>query len=60
MKWHQGEHQFGLLMPITRLATQAGDLDGVAFYLRLAVDEPHEPSPNGERRWFSNLPSGPY
>lgn len=60
LMWHQGEHSFGLLMPIVRLAAQAGGLDGVPFYLRLAVKEPHEPARNGQRQWFSDLPSGPY
>jgi hypothetical protein len=60
LTWHQGQHAFGLLIPITRLAYESGGLDQAPWYLRLAVDEPHEPAPNGERRWFSDLPSGPY
>jgi hypothetical protein len=60
MTWHQGKHRFGLLMPITRLAAEAGGLGAVPFYLRVAIDEPHRPTADGTRRWFSDLPSGPY
>lgn len=60
LRWSQGDHRFGLLMPIERLVQQAGGLDGVAFYLRVAVNEPHEPPPAGSRSWFTDLPSGPY
>lgn len=60
LQWRQGPHEFGLLMPIDRLISQAGGLDGVAFYLHLAVDEPHGGSPDGTRAWFTDLPSGPY
>lgn len=60
LEWRQAGNKFGLLMPIDRLARQAGDLDGVPFYLRLAVSEPHGESPEGARAWFTDLPSGPY
>jgi hypothetical protein len=60
MQWRQGRKQFGLLMPIERLARQAGGLDGVPFYLREAVREPHDESPEGAPTWFTDLPSGPY
>jgi hypothetical protein len=60
LTWHQGEHRFGLLIPISRLAAESGGLDAVPFYLRLAIDEPHSPTPYGSRHWFSDLPSGPY
>jgi hypothetical protein len=60
MQWRQGSHEYGLLMPIERLAHQAGGLDSVPFYLGLAVDEPHNRSPQGTRTWFTDLPSGPY
>jgi hypothetical protein len=60
MEWRQGTGQFGLLMPIDRLAYQAGGLDGVAFYLRLAVREPHGGAADGRRVWFTDLPSGAY
>jgi hypothetical protein len=60
MQWRQGRQEFGLLMPIERLAHQAGGLDSVPFYLGLAVDEPHDQFPEGPRTWFTDLPSGPY
>jgi hypothetical protein len=60
LQWRQGSHLFGLLMPIERLARQAGGLEGVPFYLRLAVIEPHGGSSVGTRTWFTDLPSGPY
>jgi hypothetical protein len=60
MQWRQGDQEFGLLMPIERLAHQAAGLDSVPFYLRLAVDEPHNQSPQETRTWFTDLPSGPY
>ena len=60
MQWRQGRREFGLLMPIERLALQAGGLGGVPFYLGLAVSEPHNQSPEGTRTWFTDLPSGPY
>lgn len=60
LRWRQGENRYGLLIPIERLARQSGGLDGAPFYLRLAVDEPHGPVPEGTRLWFSDLPSGPY
>ncbi len=60
LQWRQGRHEFGLLMPIERLADQAGGLDGVPFYLGLAVSEPHGGSSGGTRTWFTDLPSGPY
>ena len=60
MQWRQGLKQFGLLMPIDRLAHQAGGLDSVPFYLGLAVDEPHDQPQEGTRTWFTDLPSGPY
>lgn len=60
MQWRQGRQELGLLMPIERLAHQAGGLDAVPFYLALAVDEPHDPSPEGTRAWFTDLPSAPY
>jgi len=60
MTWTQGEQAFGLVMPISRLARQSGDLESVPFYLQLTVDEPHGRSPDGSRRWFLDLPSGVY
>ncbi|MBV9952682.1 MAG: hypothetical protein JO291_12065 [Acidimicrobiia bacterium] len=60
MRWRQGSNLYGLLMPLDRLVSQAGDLAGVPFYLRLAVDEPNGEVPNGTRLWFQDLPSGPY
>ena len=60
VRWRQGTREFGLLMPIERLARQSGGLDGVPFYLREAVCEPHDASPDGTRTWFTDLPSGPY
>jgi hypothetical protein len=60
IQWRQGHQEFGLLMPIERLAHQAGGLDGVPFYLREAVREPYDQSPEGTRTWFTDLPSGPY
>ena len=60
MTWHQDSDSYGLVMPIARLAAQAGDLDAVPFYLRLAIDEPHRSSPDGSRVWFFDLPAGPY
>src|SRR4051794_24424102 len=56
MTWNQGVNLFGLLISIDRLAEQSGGLDGVPFYLRLAIDEPHGPTPDGSRMWFFNLP----
>ena len=58
MQWRQGRQEFGLLMPIERLARQTGGLDGVPFYLREAVREPHNQSPQETRTWFTDLPSG--
>jgi len=60
LQWSQHDRRFGLLMPIERLAQQAGGIEGAAFYLRVAVNEPHEPSGVGTRSWFTDLPSGPY
>ena len=60
MTWAQGERKFGLVMPIRRVAQQAGALDAAPFYLQLAVDEPHRGSADGSRRWFLDLPSGPF
>ena len=60
LTWTQGPWQFGLLMPVSRLIEQSGDAESVGFYLRLAVDEPHGPTPNAEALWFTDLPSGPY
>jgi len=60
MRWRQGSNLFGLLMPLDRLIAQAGELEGVAFYLRLAVYEPHGEVPDGTRLWFEDLPSAPY
>lgn len=60
MQWRQGRQQFGLLMPIERLAQQSGGLHAVPFYLGVAVDEPHVDSPQETRLWFTDLPSGPY
>jgi hypothetical protein len=60
MQWRQGRQEFGLLMPIERLAYQAGGIDAVPFYLGLAVDEPHGESSDGTPTWFTDLPSGPY
>jgi hypothetical protein len=57
MTWRQASNHFGLLMPLSRLLKQSGDLDGAAFALRLAVDEPHEPSPDGTTLWFEDLPT---
>jgi hypothetical protein len=60
LTWTQGPWSFGLLMPIDRLIEQSGDAESVGFYLRLAVDEPHGPTPNAAAAWFTDLPSGPY
>ncbi|MCU1675378.1 MAG: hypothetical protein JWM93_136 [Frankiales bacterium] len=60
MRWRQGPNQFGLLIAMSRLVRQAGDVSQLAPYLKLAVDEPHVPSPDGSRVWFFDLPSGPY
>jgi uncharacterized protein YbjT (DUF2867 family) len=60
LTWHQGAAQFGVVIAIGRLAWQSAGLESVPFYLRLAVDEPHRPAPEGSRRWFLDLPSGPY
>lgn len=56
LTWRQGDNHYGLLMPISRLLEQTGDLDSAAFYLRLAVDEPHAPTPDGSVLWFEDLP----
>lgn len=60
LRWRQGDNLFGLLIPIDRLEREAGELEAVPFYLRLAVEEPHGAAPNGVRLWFTDLPSGPY
>ena len=60
VRWRQRSDEFGLLVPITRLISQAGSLEGVPFYLGLAIDEPHEPAVEGFCHWFLDLPSGPY
>jgi hypothetical protein len=60
LTWRQPAGRFGLLIAIDRLVWQAGGLDETGFYLRLAVDEPHRPAVDGSRRWFLDLPSGPY
>jgi hypothetical protein len=60
MRWRQGGNLYGLLMPLERLVSQAGDLAGVPFYLQLAADEPHGEVPDGTRLWFQDLPSAPY
>ena len=60
LTWHQSQARFGLVIGISRLAWQSAGLEAAPFYLRLAVDEPHAPSPDGSRRWFLDLPSGPY
>ena len=59
MTWHQGAYRFGLLNSVRRLAEQAGGLDALPFYLRLAIDESHEPAPNAGRHWFLDLPTAP-
>jgi hypothetical protein len=59
MTWHQGADRFGLLNSVGRLAEQAGGLDALPFYLRLAIDEPHGPVPHASRQWFLALPSAP-
>lgn len=56
LRWRQAQHEFGLLMPLDRLVVQAGDLDGVPFYLALAVKEPHGGSTEPARTWFTDLP----
>jgi hypothetical protein len=58
MTWHQDQNQFGLVMPIERLAEQAGAFESVPTYLMLTVDEPHGPTQDGSRLWFFDLPSG--
>lgn len=60
MTWHQGQNVFGLLTPMGRLIHQAGGVETVSVYLRLAIDEPHGATPNRSRLWFLDLPSGPY
>ena len=60
LRWTQGENKFGLVMPISRLALQAGGVEAIPFYLQLAIDEPHGATSDGSRWWFLNLPSGPY
>jgi hypothetical protein len=60
MTWHQGTNRFGLLSSVSRLAEQAGGLDALPFYLRLAIDEPHGPVPANARLWFIDLPTAPY
>jgi hypothetical protein len=57
LNWRQGDHQYALLMPMSRLLKQAGALESVATYLQIAVDEPHGPSPDGGILWFEDLPS---
>jgi hypothetical protein len=59
LTWRQADNQYGLLMPLSRLLQQTGDLDSAAFYLRLAVDEPHGPTPDGTILWFEDLPTAP-
>lgn len=61
MTWHQDDRPFGLLMSVQLLIDHGGgDVGSMAFYLRLAVDEPHAPAKDGGRLWFPDLPSGPY
>lgn len=60
MTWRQGDWAFGLLMPFSTVVEESGGIDSAAFYLRLAVDEPHGPTPDDSRLWFVDLPSGPY
>jgi len=60
LDWRQADSQYALLMPMSRLLKQAGDLEGAADYLRLAVDEPHGPTLDGGVLWFEDLPTGPY
>ncbi len=61
MLWHQGDHRYGLLMPLHLLQRHSGgDVDSMVFYLRLAVDEPHEEPAAGSRCWVLDLPSGAY
>jgi hypothetical protein len=60
MTWHQGTNRFGLLGTVRRLAHQAGALDSLPFYLRLAIDEPHSPAPDGSRLWLPDLPFRAY
>jgi hypothetical protein len=56
MTWHQGTNRFGLVASITKLAEQSRQLQSVAFYLHLMVDEPHGPTSDGSRKWFFDLP----
>ena len=59
MTWQQDGKRFGLLASLRRLAGQAGGLDALPFYLRLAIDEPHWPASNAGRHWFLELPTAP-
>lgn len=58
MTWRQDDAAFGLLMSMGRLVAQSGSVESIEFYLRLAIDEPHSPAPDGSRLWFLDLPSG--
>lgn len=60
MTWHQGQNAFGFLIPLGRLIQEAGGVETIAVCLRLAIDEPHGPTPDQSRLWFTDLPSGPY
>jgi hypothetical protein len=57
MQWHQRTRRFGLAAPLSRLIRQADGVDGLAFYLSLAIDEPHVAGLDGQRLWYSGLPT---
>jgi hypothetical protein len=57
MQWHQHTRHFGLAAPLSRLIRQADGVEGLAFYLHLAIDEPATMALNGERLWYSGLPT---
>ena len=57
LTWSQGPNLFGLVSSIDRLAEQVGNVESIPFYLRLAIDEPHWPAPDGRRLWFTNHPT---
>lgn len=58
--WVQDGQRYELVMPVSRLVDQSGGIGSAAFFLRLAVDEPHGPTPDGTVLLFEDLPSGPY
>jgi hypothetical protein len=58
--WKTSSNRFGLLNSVRSLAEQAGGLDALPFYLRLAIHEPRGPVPDASRMWFLDLPTAPY